>query len=115
MKIFWPLFALCAVGLGCIVPLHNLISLWQLPMESGIRPMEAPIAFVLFGCGTPALVIGLGFYIFKKSKEPGSVNREAMIARTLICIAGVLSLLPTFLTTYGSFWVIKTRHLWLEP
>jgi hypothetical protein len=115
MKTFLPLFALCFAAFGSIPPLIQLIDLWQAPMGSGIRPMAAPIIFLIFGCGTPVLVVGLALYIFKKSKEVGLLFREVMAARTIACIAGILSLLPAFLSTYGLYWVIETRHLWMEP
>ena len=99
-----------------VVPVVNLLDLWNVPVGSGIRPMLAPLALLFYGCGTPAVVLGLA--IFRFLAECGSrhsVLRCRIVFRATLVVACLMSFVPTVLTTYGFYWVITTRHLRLEP
>lgn len=115
MRLVLPILALLAALGGNVVPVLNLLDLWSVPVGTGVRPMTAPGAFLLWGCGTPLIVTGLAIAVFTTFDVPTASFWQKAIPRVLAILACLIAFVPLVLTTYGVYWVIQTRNLWLKP
>lgn len=76
--------------------------------------MTVPLAFLLFGLGTPVAVATFAF-LTVKDRDPTRPRMFTVIRNVIVTLACLVSLIPAILTTYGVFWVIDVHNLWLKP
>jgi hypothetical protein len=98
--------------LASVVPLYNVIALWNLPFGSEIRPMYLGSQLVTFGLCTPAIVIGILIDIRSR------FDRSALTKRAfgLTCaISVVLSMVPAFVGSILTLVIIHIHGLVLLP
>ena len=116
MKNWLPFAVLFAAILGSIVPLLNVLELWNLPNGSGIRPMGLPMQIIVYGLGTPAVVITLTILTFNRlASDPNGNWSGRLLYGGLALLSCSLALLPLLLSTVVTFWIIRTHNLWLKP
>ena len=111
-------FPLAVATIGYVFPLVVLYDLWETPPGMGVRPMGLPLAFLVFGAGTPACVIVMAVIgAMRMYREPRGKHGRSMdpIKTVALVAACLLSLLPMALTTVGVWWVVRSHHLWIEP
>jgi hypothetical protein len=109
------IIGLAVVIVGSVMPAIDLYILWTAPVGSGVRPMAAPLFFLVCGCGTPITVFVLALRGAKQCPPPDRSRGRSALLWTMMALACVLSFVPTFLTVFGYRWIINARQLWVEP
>ena len=78
--------------------------------------MGLPMEIIVYGLGTPAVVIMLTIYTFRRLTNDLNANWSGrLIYGGLALLSCVLAFLPLFLSTVVTSWIIRTHHLWLKP
>ena len=109
------LIAFSFVVFATLIPLDLVLDLYAQPLGAGIRPMNWPLQFILYGCGAPVLAACVALEVFKRTKNSPRRFHDRIAPRAVVLVICVTSVVPLLLTTVGMHWVIQEWELWLKP